>query len=261
MSRIQVGDYVQIIPVSGVFTSNIYQIKSLTSLTSPKSSVIVTLQHIDDPSKIETLIIGGTITIRGQNDPIRIRFERDLNKFEEVRTSRQIQPGQIQFAMTGVKPVDINILVQMEHKDIISACQVDKYVSELCKDPQLWELRVKKYYPGAEEFKDVDKSWKDYYNHLTISMDIPEDDTDDDTDDTDDDYSYDGTGWDSGDDSFYGDDDDYDGYDNNPINRAVKRGYLDVLKWLLKDTPDPDMLYGFIANRTAKYGHLKTFMI
>lgn len=231
--RVQIGDFAQITPVTGVFSSNIYQIKSLKS----DPPITITLQHIDDPSNIETLIISDTITLQGRSDPVQIQFEDNSNKFLETRSSRQIQSGPIQFAMTGIKPIDINILVQMDDQTLTSACRIDKYISTLCKDPQLWESRVKTYYPGADVYKDENKSWKDYYYHLMTTM---EDTMIDIMISIDDQLDY--------------REDDSEWLEDNSLNRAAIRGYLDVLRWLMQDVTDIDLTE--VANSAAYGGHL-----
>lgn len=170
MSRfVKVGDYVQISPVSSLFSSNIYLIKSIT--TSP-SSVTITIEHIENHSDVQTLLINTSnkITIIGRTKPVQLRFESDLEEFQKHRSSRQMRPGHAQFAMTGIKPIDMNILLQMDDETLISACQVDKYISSLYKDDTLWINRITEYYPGAEQFKEDDTSWKEYYFQVTSSM-------------------------------------------------------------------------------------------
>lgn len=67
---------------------------------------------------------------------------------------------------TNVSELDIQMLNNLDDDTLQSACQMNKYISDLCRKDELWERRVNKYFPG-KELKPTGVSWKDYY--LTLS--------------------------------------------------------------------------------------------
>ena len=164
MSRIQSGNFVQITPISGPFQSNIY---SVGSILKQPSLITITLQNVNTSSDVKTLLISSNgYVIKGETEKYQLRFESDLTKLQSERTSRQIGTGSLQFAMTGSEPLDLNILVQMDYKTLTSACQTDKYISELCKNDLLWKQLIEKYYPYAEKFRDDTTSRREFYTKI-----------------------------------------------------------------------------------------------
>ncbi len=150
MSLLQSGHFVQITPISGLFQSNVY---SVTFVYKQPSLITITLQNITNISDVKTVIISSDgYMIKGETQKYQLRFESDLEKLQSERTSRQIGTGSPQFAMTGVEPIDINILVQMDDPTLTSACRTDRYISSLCQKDELWRRRVEEYYSGAENF-------------------------------------------------------------------------------------------------------------
>ncbi len=161
MSLIQAGHFVQITPISGLFQSDIY---SVGTIFKQSSLITITLQNINITSDVKTLLISSNgYVIKGETQKYQLRFESDLAKLQSERTSRQIGTGSLQFAMTGVEPIDLNILVQMDDQTLTSACQTDKYISELCKNDILWKQRIDEYYPDAEKFRDDTTSRREFY--------------------------------------------------------------------------------------------------
>ncbi len=161
MSRIQSGNFVQITPISGPFQSNIY---SVGSILKQPSLITITLQNVNTSSDVKTLLISSNgYVIKGETEKYQLRFESDLTKLQSERTSRQIGTGSLQFAMTGVEPLDLNILVQMDNQTLTSACQTDRYISELCKNDTLWKQRIDEYYPDAEKFREDTTSRREFY--------------------------------------------------------------------------------------------------
>ena len=74
--------------------------------------------------------------------------------------------------LTGNKNLDIDILNQLDDKDLVSFCKTSKYANQLCNDQILWQrrtidrwgdiipLEMMKKYKG-------DKIWSDYYIELS----------------------------------------------------------------------------------------------
>ena len=153
MSIIQSGHFVQITPISGLFQSNIY---SVTSISKQPSLITIFLQNVSNASDGKTVLISSNgYVIKGETQKYQLRFESDSSKFQDVRTSRQIGTGSLKFAMTGVEPIDINILIQMDDQTLSSACQTDRYISSLCQKDALWLQKIQLKFPGAVQFKDI----------------------------------------------------------------------------------------------------------
>jgi hypothetical protein len=164
MSRIQSGHFVQITPISGLFQSNIH---SIVSIFHQPSLITITLQNVNDSSDVKTLLINSVgYIIQGETQQYQLTFKTNLSELQGERASRQIGTGQQQFAMTGVGPIDINILLQMDDQTLTSACQTDRYISGLCRSEELWRLKIGKDYYGAGEYKNKDRTWREYYKIL-----------------------------------------------------------------------------------------------
>lgn len=162
---IQEGGFAEITTISGPISSDIY---SIESISKQPSLVTIILINIEDMLDVKTLLIdaSGKIRIQGLIEPRQIRFESDLTTLED---SQSIETDPIQFAMTGIEPVDINILLQMDDKTLTSACRVNKYISGLCKNDMLWKQRIEIYYPEADNISGTGAlSWKEYYVYLSL---------------------------------------------------------------------------------------------
>ncbi len=72
--------------------------------------------------------------------------------------------------LTGNKDVDRKILNELEDKDLVKACQVNKQADEICNDQVFWMNRVfNKFdnYVGGDVLRKYkgDRSWSEYYIH------------------------------------------------------------------------------------------------
>jgi Ankyrin repeats (many copies) len=238
--QVQVGHYIQITSIGGSFFQQIY---SITSISKTSDEIRIDISNIQDSSDVHAIIINsaGQYMLKGVTGPMSLFFQSDLSKFQ--RSTRNIQPGPSQFAVTGVEEIDMNILTQMDDKTLTSACQIDRYISSLCSKEQLWKRRVEKYYSGAEEYKKMERTWREYYGllstlnpnehglsdaimygHLDIlrwmaSLDPP----------------------------ILPDKDD--------LYMAAEGGYLDIFRWAASLDP-PILPYGNMADIAADQGHL-----
>ncbi len=187
---IQVGDYARILPLSGVIGKDIYVI---TSINQQPSVITITIESLNSSSEFRTLIVGFAGTkIQGSQVENEIIYGTNQEELEQISTIRDIGISERKFRLTGVEPVDINILVQMDDDDLISACKVDRYTNQLCQKDALWKQKISMKYPRAIDFKDrTTNTWKDYYFKLTwISL------------------------------------------DQDGVNEAAINGYLDILSWI-----------------------------
>lgn len=196
---IQSGDFVQISSVSTPWDrvptdvrSVIYQIKSITTQLD---LITIIIENINNSSDIKTLLIEPGISrgrhnirIKDEVQPHQLTFESDIVNFQlglqptagrtlfregsrEItprtkRSTQDIGTGPQQYAMTGIEPVDLNILFQMDDQTLASACQTNRYISSLCQNEGLWKLRTEKYYSDAGKYKNIDRRWRDYYKIL-----------------------------------------------------------------------------------------------
>jgi len=62
---------------------------------------------------------------------------------------------------TGNKDVDINILNELDDRDLINFCKTSKYIRTICNNDNFWRIRT------FNKFKDICKkenqTWKEYY--------------------------------------------------------------------------------------------------
>jgi hypothetical protein len=161
---IQEGCFAEITTISGPISSDIY---SIESISKQPSLVTIILINIEDDSDVKTLLIdvSSEIRIQGLIESLQIRFESDFSKFE---ASQSVDDDPIQFAMTGIEPIDMNILLQMDDKSLTSACRVNTYISGLCKNDMLWKQRIEIYYPETDIISGKGAlSWKEYYVYLS----------------------------------------------------------------------------------------------
>ena len=69
--------------------------------------------------------------------------------------------------LTGNKDVDLKILNNLEDKDLVNLCSVNRYSRRLCNDEYFWLNRILKKFPylSLEMLKQYkkDRRWADYY--------------------------------------------------------------------------------------------------
>lgn len=220
--KVRVGYYAKITRGDFPFSSNIYIVTSITSFNRITN---IEIKNVDDPNDIKIIIfdVTGEIKIEGLEGSHQLTFESNISKLQGGRmsqggrTSREIGTGSQKFAMTGIEPIDLNILLQMEDRDLTSACEVDRYISVLCRNDMLWKQRILKYYPEAEQFKDdTTTSWRNYYKRIRDADSNP-----------------------------------------NSINDAVENGHVDVLQWLTSIKQEPIKADIWSVYNAALNGHLK----
>lgn len=77
--------------------------------------------------------------------------------------------------LSGLPDVDTIILSKLPDKKLAAMCQVDKYVSSLCNDETLWNLKFNLLFPGIPNFKNAKKNYESYaewanYPHATTKI-------------------------------------------------------------------------------------------
>jgi len=69
--------------------------------------------------------------------------------------------------LTGRKDINMKILNDLDDKDLVNICQVNRKANEICRDQVFWMNRVFSRFPQVDRDKlrnnKGDRSWSDYY--------------------------------------------------------------------------------------------------
>jgi len=70
--------------------------------------------------------------------------------------------------LTGQRDANLEILKNLDDRDLLSFCQVNKYTNNLCKDEYFWRNRFikehgRKIYEEAMKYKSSEKTWRKFY--------------------------------------------------------------------------------------------------
>ncbi len=69
--------------------------------------------------------------------------------------------------LTGIKNLDIEILNQLEDKDLVKICQTNQEINNICNDQQFWWKRILFKFPYISlkvlNENIGDRTWSDYY--------------------------------------------------------------------------------------------------
>jgi len=76
------------------------------------------------------------------------------------------KPGKF---LTGLKDIDLKILVDLPYPDLLHACSVNKYAQELCEEDRLWKQRYEIQYPDDSSPKGK-KTWREHYEDTIFRM-------------------------------------------------------------------------------------------
>ena len=73
---------------------------------------------------------------------------------------------------TGIKDVDLKILMELDDKDLIRTCATNKELHRICNvDQSFWRNRyVKQYGEHAAKYKPEKRSWKNHYMQTYIDL-------------------------------------------------------------------------------------------
>ena len=84
---------------------------------------------------------------------------------KQIPQSPQIQIPQVKsLGLTGVRDLDITILLELNDIDLFKVCQTNKYISLICENESLWRRKLSKRYNKTEKPKET--TWKEYYISL-----------------------------------------------------------------------------------------------
>lgn len=91
---------------------------------------------------------------------------------EDEKTKEEGNKEKAGFILTGVKDVDLQIILELEDKDLISLCEIDKQLNRYCEENSaLWQRKIKKITPDIIEGISLEKppekyTWKQWYFYL-----------------------------------------------------------------------------------------------
>src|SRR5665811_1253173 len=128
--QIKIGDFFQII-----YTSNLtyyYKIDNIISDNESKTTIQGSNIKIKDDSKYILIDNQHQYKIDGLNQKISIKFSRELSSEETL--------------FTGIRDIDINILLKLDDVSLVNVCETDKYANKLCNDDMLWNQKIEQKY-------------------------------------------------------------------------------------------------------------------
>ena len=69
--------------------------------------------------------------------------------------------------LTGVKDLDLLILIQLDDQNLVNVCKTNTTINELCNDQNFWLQRIMKMFPYLDlyilkKYKQ-DRDWSQYY--------------------------------------------------------------------------------------------------
>ena len=73
---------------------------------------------------------------------------------------------------TGIKDVDLKILMELDDRDLIQTCATNRELRRICNvDQSFWRNRyVKQYGEEATKYKPEGRSWKNHYMQTYIDL-------------------------------------------------------------------------------------------
>ena len=73
---------------------------------------------------------------------------------------------------TGIKDVDLKILMDLDDKSLFKTCTVDRYTKRICNDEHFWRNRLySRFGKKAIDIKPIDRTWKNHYLQIVIDLD------------------------------------------------------------------------------------------
>jgi len=76
-------------------------------------------------------------------------------------------------ALTGLKDLDLTIMMELNDRDLLSLCSTNKEIYNLCNNETFWRNRfIKRFGDAAAKYKPVDRKWKNHYMKVVIDLDM-----------------------------------------------------------------------------------------
>jgi hypothetical protein len=97
----------------------------------------------EDSNRISLLIFDPTsreYRIAGTDDKFQVRIDPQPQPQPQPQITNVV-------ALTGVDDVDLQILSRLDDYDLTKACQLNVQIARLCRDPKLWQQRLKQRFP------------------------------------------------------------------------------------------------------------------
>jgi len=73
-----------------------------------------------------------------------------------------------------IPDLDLIILENLNDKDLLNACKINKYTYNLCKNENFWLKRLRKNYPFLEKYKSENRTWKNIYVSYVYYLNLAE---------------------------------------------------------------------------------------
>ena len=80
-----------------------------------------------------------------------------------IASHREFDLDEYLDTLTGIPEVDFRILNNLDVKDLVNACRINKYVNSLCQSDYLWQGRVADRYQQMKIQKPEAMTWQEYY--------------------------------------------------------------------------------------------------
>jgi len=74
-------------------------------------------------------------------------------------------------AMTGIKDLDLEILMNLPDRDLLNYCSTNKDIYNMCNNDMFWRKRFIKRFGETALYKPKERKWKNHYMQVVIDLD------------------------------------------------------------------------------------------
>jgi len=75
-------------------------------------------------------------------------------------------------ALTGIKDLDLEILMNLPDRDLLNYCSTNKDIYNMCNNEMFWRKRyIKRFGDMAAQYKPRERKWKNHYMQTVIDLD------------------------------------------------------------------------------------------
>ena len=75
-------------------------------------------------------------------------------------------------AMTGIKDLDLEILMNLPDRDLLNYCSTNKDIYNMCNNDMFWRKRfIKRFGEIPAKYKPKERKWKNHYMQVVIDLD------------------------------------------------------------------------------------------
>ena len=73
--------------------------------------------------------------------------------------------------MLGVKDVDRKILLELDDRSLLNACQTDSRYAKLCSNDEFWRIRyIQQFGEHAAQYKPENVTWRNHYLQVIVDL-------------------------------------------------------------------------------------------